>query len=119
MSDRIRLTGLRIRGTHGVFEHERRDGQDFVVDVELETDTRTAAGSDDLSDTIDYGTLAQRIAEIVGGDPVNLLETLAERIAEACLADDRVSVAIVEVHKPQAPIPLQFDNVSVYVRRSR
>lgn len=119
MSDRIRLTGLRVRGTHGVFEHERRDGQDFVVDVELELDTRTAAASDDLADTIDYGTLAQRIAEIVGGTPVNLLETLAERIAAACLADERVSIATVEVHKPQAPIPLEFSDVSVRIRRSR
>lgn len=119
MSDRIRLTGLRVRGTHGVFAHERRDGQDFVVDVELELDTRPAAATDDLADTVDYGTLAQHIAEIVGGEPVNLLETLAERIAEACLADERVTVAIVEVFKPQAPIPLEFGDVSVRVRRSR
>ena len=119
MSDRIRLAGLRVRGHHGVFEHERRDGQDFLIDVELELDTRQAAASDDLADTVDYGTLAQRIAEIVGGEPVNLLETLAERIAEACLSDSRVRVAAVEVHKPQAPIPLSFEDVSVRVRRMR
>jgi dihydroneopterin aldolase len=119
MSDRVKLTGLRLRGNHGVFEHERRDGQDFVIDVELELDTRAAATSDDLADTVDYGTLAQHIADIVGGEPVNLIETLAERIAEACLSDGRVRVALVEVHKPQAPIPLAFNDVSVYVRRSR
>ena len=119
MSDRIRLTGLRVRGNHGVFEHERRDGQDFVIDVELEVDTRGAATSDDLADTIDYGTLAQHIADVVGGPAVNLLETLAERIAVACLADNRVRIATVEVHKPQAPIPLAFDDVSVRIRRTR
>lgn len=119
MTDRIRLTGLRVRGNHGVFEHERRDGQDFVIDVELELDTRAAATSDDLADTVDYGSLAQHIAEVVGGDPVNLLETLAERIAEACLSDARVQTVGIEVHKPQAPIPLSFEDVSVHIRRSR
>jgi dihydroneopterin aldolase len=119
MSDRITLTGLRVFGRHGVFERERRDGQDFVVDVELELDTRAAAASDDLADTVDYGALAQHLAEIVGGEAVNLLETLAERLADACLSDERVTVALVTVHKPQAPIPLQFDDVAVRVRRTR
>jgi len=102
-----------------VFEAERRDGQDFVVDVELDTDTRAAAASDDLADTVDYGMLAQRLAEIVAGEPVNLIETLAERLAVACLADSRVSVVVVTVHKPSAPIPLQFDDVAVRIRRTR
>jgi dihydroneopterin aldolase len=119
MSDEIMLTGLRVRGFHGVFEHERREGQDFVVDVELRVDTRAAAASDDLADTIDYGTLAHRLAEVVAGEPVNLLETLAGRLADACLADGRVDVAVVTVHKPQAPIPLQFDDVAVRVLRTR
>ncbi|MDT4891880.1 MAG: 7,8-dihydroneopterin aldolase/epimerase/oxygenase [Pseudonocardiales bacterium] len=119
MSDEIMLTGLRVRGFHGVFEHERREGQDFVVDVELRVDTRAAAASDDLADTIDYGTLAQRLAEVVAGEPVDLLETLAGRLADACLADGRVDVAVVTVHKPQAPIPLQFDDVAVRVLRTR
>ena len=118
-ADRIRLTGLRVRGHHGVFPHERRDGQEFVVDVVLETDMRTAAASDDLVDTIDYGTLAQRLAEIVAGEPVDLIETLAERLAATCLADDRVSVAEVTVHKPEAPIPLTFADVAVTIRRTR
>ena len=119
MSDRIELRGLRVFGHHGVFEHERRDGQDFVVDVELELDTRAAAASDDVADTVDYGTLAQRVAEVVGGEPVNLIETLAERIAAVCLADERVNIAVVTVHKPSAPIPLTFDDVAVRVRRVR
>lgn len=119
MSDRIELRGLRIRGHHGVFEHERTDGQDFVVDVVLDVDTSSAARSDDLADTVDYGALAHRIAGIVGGDPVNLLETLAQRIATACLDDPRVAAVDVHVHKPGAPIPLQFDDVVVAIRRAR
>jgi 7,8-dihydroneopterin aldolase/epimerase/oxygenase len=119
VSDRIELRGRRIRGHHGVFEHERTDGQDFVVDVVLDVDTSAAAHSDDLADTVDYGVLAHRIAGIVGGDPVNLLETLAQRIATACLDDARVAAVDVRVHKPGAPIPLQFDDVVVGIRRAR
>jgi dihydroneopterin aldolase len=119
MSDRIALTGLRVRGHHGVFAHERVDGQDFVVDVVLETDTRTAARSDDLVDTVDYGGLAKALADVVSGEPVDLLETLASRLAAVCLSDDRVDAAEVTVHKPQAPIPLSFADVSVTIRRER
>jgi dihydroneopterin aldolase len=119
MSDVIELTGLQVRGRHGVFDHERRDGQIFGIDVRLELDTRPAARSDDLSDTVDYGALAQSLAGIVAGEPVNLIETLAERLAGACLADPRVSAAEVTVHKPQAPIPLAFADVSVRIRRER
>jgi dihydroneopterin aldolase len=119
VSDRIELTGLRVHGHHGVFEHERRDGQDFVVDVALEVDTRAAAASDDLARTVDYGALAQALAEVVAGDAVDLLETLAERLAQVCLGDERVAAATVTVHKPQAPIPLAFDDVAVTIRRTR
>jgi dihydroneopterin aldolase len=119
MTDRIALTGLRVRGNHGVFTHERRDGQEFVVDVVLETDTRAAARSDDLADTVDYGALATGLAKVVGGEPVDLLETLVAQLADVCLADPRVSAAEVTVHKPQAPIPLTFDDVSVTIRRER
>jgi dihydroneopterin aldolase len=118
-TDRIALTGLRVRGNHGVFDHERVDGQEFVVDVVLETDTRRAAASDDLADTVDYGTLAGSLAAVVGGEPVDLLETLVARLADVCLADPRVDAAEVTVHKPQAPIPLSFDDVSVAIRRER
>ena len=117
--DLISLTGLRVRGNHGVFDFERVDGQDFVVDVSLEADTRPAAASDDLADTIDYGSLAQQLAAVIGGEPVNLLETLAGRLADVCLADVRVLAATVTVHKPQAPIPLAFADVAVTVRRDR
>jgi dihydroneopterin aldolase len=119
MRDRIFLTGLRVFGRHGVFDFERAEGQDFVVDVELELDTRVAAASDDLADTVDYGGLAQGLADVIEGEPVNLLETLAERLAKVCLADARVSAATVTVHKPLAPIPLAFGDVAVRIRRER
>ena len=119
MSDRISLHGLRVRGHHGVFDFERRDGQDFVVDVDLELDLSPAAASDDVADTVHYGELAGRLAAVIAGEPVNLIETLAERLAAVCLADDRVAAATVTVHKPQAPIPHQFADVAVTVRRAR
>jgi len=115
--DRIALTGLRVRGRHGVLAHERRDGQDFVVDAVLAVDVRAAAASDDLALTVDYGVLAQRLAEVVAGEPVDLVETLAERLAAVCLADARVRSAQVTVHKPSAPVPLEFADVSVTVVR--
>lgn len=119
MADVIRLTGLRVYGHHGVFEHERRFGQAFVVDAELEMSTAAAAASDDLAHTVDYGDLANRLAAVVSGEPVNLLETLAARLIDECLADDRVEAATVTVHKPQAPIPLTFADVAVTIRRDR
>ncbi len=115
--DRIALTGLTVRGRHGVLPAERRDGQDFVVDAVLHLDLRPAAGSDDLADTVDYGALAGRLAGVVAGEPVDLLETLAERLAAVCLADPRVRSAEVTVHKPAAPIPLAFADVAVTVVR--
>jgi 7,8-dihydroneopterin aldolase/epimerase/oxygenase len=119
MCDRIELTGLRVRGRHGVFDFERRDGQDFVVDVALELDVSIAAASDDLADTVHYGELAQGLADVIEGEPVNLLETLAERLAAVCLRDPRVAATTVTVHKPQAPIPLTFADVAVMIRRER
>ncbi|GID94877.1 dihydroneopterin aldolase [Amorphoplanes digitatis] len=119
MSDRIRLGGLKARGHHGVYDFERRDGQDFVVDVELELDLARAAATDDVADTVHYGELAGALVEVITGEPVNLIETLAERLATVCLADARVAAATVTVHKPQAPIPHEFADVSVTVRRAR
>lgn len=119
MADRITLTGLKVRGFHGVYEHERRDGQDFVVDATLWLDSRPAAASDDLADTVDYGGLANRLATGVEGEPVNLIETLAARLCELCMADERVIAAEVTVHKPQAPIARDFADVAVTARRSR
>ena len=119
MADRITLTGLKVRGFHGVYEHERRDGQVFVVDATLWLDSRPAAASDDLADTVDYGGLANRLATLIEGEPVNLIETLAARLCELCMADERVIAAEVTVHKPQAPIAREFADVAVTARRSR
>jgi dihydroneopterin aldolase len=119
VADRIALRGLTIRGHHGVYDFERREGQDFVVDVELEMDLRAAAASDDVADTIHYGDLAGALAEVISGEPVQLIETLAQRLVEVCLADARVDAATVTVHKPHAPIPHQFADVAVTIRRGR
>ncbi|HEU4424300.1 MAG TPA: dihydroneopterin aldolase [Pilimelia sp.] len=118
-ADRIALSGLRVRGRHGVFDFERREGQVFVVDVVLELDLAPAARSDDLADTINYGELAERLVGVVAGEPVNLIETLADRLVAVCLADHRVAAATVTVHKPHAPIPHEFADVAVTLRRAR
>jgi 7,8-dihydroneopterin aldolase/epimerase/oxygenase len=117
-ADRIELRGLTVRGRHGVYEHERRDGQDFVVDLTVWLDLAPAAASDALADTLDYGALAQRAAAIVGGEPCDLIETVAGRIAAEVLTDRRVRAVEVALHKPQAPIPLQFTDVAVVLTRS-
>jgi len=119
VTDRIELRGLTVRGNHGVFDHERRDGQDFVIDITVWIDLDAAAASDDLTDTYDYGVLALRAADIVAGPARNLIETVAAEIAEDMIADARVHAVEVTVHKPQAPIPLNFSDVAVVARRSR
>ncbi|TQK29169.1 dihydroneopterin aldolase [Arthrobacter sp. SLBN-53] len=119
MADRIELRGLNVRGHHGVFDHERRDGQDFIIDITVWVDLAAAAASDDLADTVDYGGLAQRAADIVGGPPRNLIETVSAEIAEDVMTDERIHAVEVVVHKPSAPIPLAFDDVAVVARRSR
>jgi dihydroneopterin aldolase len=111
------LTGLRVRGHHGVYEFERREGQDFVVDAVLELDLSHVASTDDVADTIHYGELASQLAAVISGEPVNLIETLAARLLDVCLADKRVAAATVTVHKPQAPIPHTFNDVSVTLHR--
>ena len=118
MTDLISLTGLRGYGYHGVYEDERRDGQEFVVDVTLELDTAAAAASDDVADTVHYGELATALVAVVEGEPVNLLERLAQRLANRCLSDPRVAAVTVTVHKPQAPIPYEFADVAVTIRRT-
>lgn len=118
-SDRITLTGLRAYGRHGVFDFERADGQDFVVDVTLELDLTPAATTDDVTETVHYGELADRLVAIVTGPPVALIETLADRLVMACLDDVRVTSATVTVHKPKAPIAHSFTDVAVTIRRTR
>jgi 7,8-dihydroneopterin aldolase/epimerase/oxygenase len=117
--DRIELRGLRARGRHGVLPAERELGQEFVVDVVLGLDVGPAATGDDLSRTVDYGTLAGRLVGVVEGDPVDLIETLAERLAGVCLDDPKVEEVEVTVHKPSAPIAHPFVDVAVSITRSR
>jgi dihydroneopterin aldolase len=118
-SDRITLHGLRVFARHGLRPEERRDGQEFVIDAELWLDTRPAAAHDDVSLTADYGALADRLVRVVAGPPVQLIETLAERLAEECLAEPVVEQAEITVHKPHAPITHQFADVTVTIRRHR
>jgi len=118
-NDRISLRGLKARGRHGVYDFERASGQEFVVDVVLELPLGPAAASDDVADTVHYGELADRLVAIVTGEPVKLIETLADRLATACLVDKRVAAATVTVHKPQAPIAHEFADVAVTLRRTR
>ncbi len=119
MSDAIELRGVRARGFHGVLPAERAEGQDFVVDATLWFDTRRAAARDDVAETVDYAEVASSIAAEVTGEPVDLIETLAARIAARLLRDPRLDAVEVVVHKPQAPIPLPFDDVAVRIRRER
>jgi dihydroneopterin aldolase len=116
-ADVIRLSGIRATGYHGVFEHERREGQEFIVDVALFTDTRPAAAADDLARTANYGELAGQVRGLIAGEPVNLIETLAERIAGQALAAFAVQAVEVTVHKPQAPIEVPFGDVTVTIYR--
>ncbi|MBI1349922.1 MAG: dihydroneopterin aldolase [Actinomycetales bacterium] len=117
MADQITITGIRGVGHHGVFDHERAEGQEFVVDVTLDVSTAAAAETDDLARTVDYGVVATAVHALIEGEPVDLIETLAERIADACLAFEAVACVAVTVHKPNAPIPVPFDDVTVRIVR--
>ncbi|MEV0697418.1 dihydroneopterin aldolase [Saccharopolyspora sp. NPDC050389] len=119
MADRITLTGLKVRGNHGVFDHEKRDGQDFFVDITVWIDLGEAAASDDLQKTLHYGELAERAAAIVAGPSRDLIESVAGEIADDIMTDERAHAAEVTIHKPSAPIPLTFADVAVTIRRSR
>ena len=119
LGDRLSVSGIVVRGHHGVFDHERRDGQEFVIDLVLGMDTRSAAQNDDLHDTVDYGTLVDEVRSAVENDPVDLIETLAQRIADVCLRHQHVEAVEVTVHKPHAPIQATFDDVALTINRSR
>ena len=115
--DRIAVTGISARGFHGVLEHEKRDGQTFVVDVALGVDTRAAAAADDLARTVDYSAVAADVVAVVSDGSLDLIETLAQRIADVCLAREHVEVVEVVVHKPDAPVGVPFDDVTVTIVR--
>lgn len=117
MTDELSITGIECRGHHGVYAHERTDGQTFVVDLVLGLDTLPAARSDDLRDTVDYGSLVATVKAAVENDPVDLIETVAQRIADVCVADDRVEWARISIHKPEAPIEATFSDVALTITR--
>jgi dihydroneopterin aldolase len=118
-TDRLTVRGIRGFGRHGVLESERRDGQEFVVDVMLGVDTRAASSRDDLTRTVHYGVVAERVKTAVETDPVDLIETLAQRIADLCLSEQLVQWVEVTVHKPDAPIDVAFEDVALTIHRSR
>lgn len=117
--DRLAVSGIECWAHHGVFDFERRQGQTFVVDLVLGVDTAPAAASDDLHDTVDYGSLVATVKAAVEKDPVDLIERLTQRIADVCLSDDRVHWCQVTVHKPDAPIDATFSDVTLTITRKR
>ena len=115
--DRIAVRGLTATGHHGVFDFEKREGQTFVVDVVLGVDTREAAATDDLARTINYAEVAADVIALIEGEPVDLIETLAQQVADACLVRDGVEAVEVTVHKPEAPVGVAFGDVTVTIVR--
>ncbi|MBC2932599.1 dihydroneopterin aldolase [Nocardioides sp. zg-1228] len=119
MTDELSVRGIECFAHHGVFDFERREGQVFVVDLVLGIDTRPAAASDDLADTVDYGSLTADVKAAVERDPVDLIETVGQRIADVCLTDSRVEWARVTLHKPDAPIDATYSDVALTITRTR
>ncbi len=118
-TDELTVRGIECHGHHGVFEFERREGQIFVIALPLGLDTAPAAASDDLHDTVDYGSLVAAVKAAVETDPVDLIETLAQRIAGVCRSDPPVTWARVTVHKPDAPIEATLTDVALTITRKR
>ena len=119
MTDTITVTGLRAHGFHGVLASEREAGQDFVVDLELRVDLAAAGNTDSLTNTVDYAAVSKKVVAIIESEPVDLIETLANQIADSLLEFARVESVRVTVHKPQAPIAATFSDVAVSIERSR
>ena len=117
--DSIRLTGLRIFAHHGVLDFERENGQEFIIDLEIAVDLAPAAASDDVTKTIHYGELAEAVYAAVQADAVDLIETVAERVAAIALSYERAVRVTVTIHKPAAPITVPFGDVSVTITRSQ
>lgn len=119
MTDRLEIRGLEVFAHHGVLDFERRDGQVFRFDIVLGLDTSEAARTDDLSKTVDYGEVVGDVVRSVGKDPVDLIETLAQRVGDVCLSREQVSWVEVTVHKPHAPIDATFTDVALTITRSK
>ena len=119
--DIIFIERLQVYGFHGVHPEERRLGQRFELDLRIETSTRAAGLSDRLEDTVSYSEIARRVKALVEREPKQLLEAVAESVAEAVLAEDgRIAAVTVTLRKPNAPIKdLVFGSVGVTIRRER
>ena len=119
MSDKdfISIKGLRGFGRHGIFEEERIRGQEFIVDLEMHLSLRDAGQSDEISKTVDYGLISIIVNKHIIGEAVNLIETLAENIASEILEHNQIHKVVVTVHKPHAPIAVEFSDVSVTITR--
>ena len=115
--DRILIAGLRELGVHGVLPEEQARPQPFEISVELHVDLAKAGASDDLADTVDYGSVCDAVRKVVSSESYHLLERLAQRIAEVCTTDPRVSGVVVEVRKLHPPVPAQVDHVAVRIER--
>lgn len=116
--DRIRLRALRVVGTHGVLAEEKERAQPFEVDLDLTVDLALAAATDRLSDTVDYGEVAETAAAVVSERSFELLESLAGAIAEAVLASDiRITSVTVHLRKLRPPVPLDLGTVGVRITR--
>ena len=120
MSDQIVLTGIHGFGYHGLFDQERKDGQDFFVDLTLLVDLNTASQSDAIEDTVNYAEVTDLVVEEITTNPVNLIEKLAVRIAERVLNQQLKVISVtVTVHKPQAPVAAQLKDIAVVITRTR
>jgi dihydroneopterin aldolase len=120
MSDQIAISGISAIGFHGVFPEERKNGQNFIVDLKLFFDLAPAGDSDDLTKTINYASVADATVEEIIGEPVSLIETLATRISKRLLRDfPLLKSVVVTVHKPEAPVLVKFSDISVTIERHR
>lgn len=119
MTDSISVTGLEVYARHGVLSHEADHPQPFVIDITVYLDLTEAGATDRLTATIDYGALAQSINQVVAGERWELIERVAERVAETVLADERSEAVEVTVHKPHAPVAVPFEDVAVRIHRAR
>ncbi|MFA5917964.1 MAG: dihydroneopterin aldolase [Candidatus Nanopelagicaceae bacterium] len=120
MSDSIEIKGIRAFGYHGVFEHERENGQEFLVDLSLNLDLRKASKSDLVEDTVDYGSVCNEVVGMIVGPPVSLIEKLASQIADSLLSKfPLIASIVVVVHKPQAPVEVDFEDIAIRIERSR
>lgn len=115
--DAITITGIRAMGFHGVFEEEKRDGQEFIVDLRIEKDLSVAGSSDALVDTVDYGAIAKVTKELIESGSFDLLERLATVIADRIRSEFQIDAIEVTVHKPNAPIGFPISDIAVTIRR--